>query len=442
MRRNIKYAMFSILLSFMFLINIDAAEVIDTCYYNFTGVSDNKEEEYYVKVDFYDDNSAPKATGTDQSGTWAFSFDNQVANVRNWGVEDFKINAQKEYMKNKKCFDFLAYDTDGNDDQFYLLTYEALSNITPTDIKDGWWNDFWTKEPIIFVLIDSEDEQVAKTCQYENFSLNLNSAGGIVSVDSPLNLLPSTDMYMNKIPASSGCLPVHYCIDDDMSVKADAYLFYSSDGYNMFDIDPKNCSVETAKNDAYSGSVCYKYINFLEGNSSQNIKGIKQYANEYKACGNNAACIAEALGNYNTQKSKVTEWCNGILSSNNYDDGCLKNCLDLSNEIIKLEKEMKINNDNGQDSCSLGDTVAAWVANILNIVKYVVPVIVIIMSILDFIKAMGADKEDEMKKAQHRFVIRLVVAAVTFLVPFIIVFVLEVFNFDIEGCGIINFIGL
>ena len=57
---------------------------------------------------------------------------------------------------------------------------------------------------------------------------------------------------------------------------------------------------------------------------------------------------------------------------------------------------------------------------------------------LDFIKAIGADKEDEMKKAQGRFIRRVIAAALIFIIPFILEFILEKMGFAANGCGIID----
>ena len=43
-----------------------------------------------------------------------------------------------------------------------------------------------------------------------------------------------------------------------------------------------------------------------------------------------------------------------------------------------------------------------------------------------------------MKKAQGRFVKRLIAAALIFIIPFIIEFVLGKMGFDSNGCGIID----
>ena len=69
-------------------------------------------------------------------------------------------------------------------------------------------------------------------------------------------------------------------------------------------------------------------------------------------------------------------------------------------------------------------------------IKYLLPVVVIILGILDFIKAIGADKEDEMKKAQGSFVRRLIAAALVFLIPLILEFVLDKMGFGYDTCGL------
>ena len=63
-------------------------------------------------------------------------------------------------------------------------------------------------------------------------------------------------------------------------------------------------------------------------------------------------------------------------------------------------------------------------------------VLVTILSMLDFIKAIASQSDDEMKKAQGKFVKRLIVAALLFLLPFIINFVLKTFGFYNSKCDI------
>ena len=75
------------------------------------------------------------------------------------------------------------------------------------------------------------------------------------------------------------------------------------------------------------------------------------------------------------------------------------------------------------DSCSqLIDTETegsfGWLLQkILNYIKIAGPILVVLLSALDFIKAIASSEEDAFKKAQSRLVIRLVAALALFLVP-------------------------
>ena len=62
--------------------------------------------------------------------------------------------------------------------------------------------------------------------------------------------------------------------------------------------------------------------------------------------------------------------------------------------------------------------------------RYIVPVLLIILSVLDFIKAIAADNEDEVKKVTGKFVKRLIVAVVIFLVPLFLEFLLGIFGIN------------
>ena len=70
--------------------------------------------------------------------------------------------------------------------------------------------------------------------------------------------------------------------------------------------------------------------------------------------------------------------------------------------------------------------------------EFIIPVLVIIFGILDYMKAIGADKDDEMKKAHGKFARRLIAAALIFVVPFILEFIIRKMGFGTNGCGIID----
>ena len=61
----------------------------------------------------------------------------------------------------------------------------------------------------------------------------------------------------------------------------------------------------------------------------------------------------------------------------------------------------------------------------INLIRIVVPVLLIIFGMLDLGKAVMAQKEDEIKKGQQMFVKRLIAAVIVFLVTVIVPLVIK-----------------
>ena len=169
----------------------------------------------------------------------------------------------------------------------------------------------------------------------------------------------------------------------------------------------------------------------------------QKYIADYKNCGSNNTCKVDNLNKINDIEGKLKNLCNAYLQNYNYNGGqeyCISSCLNLSEMLNSQKKDTDLYEEQTDGQCGFSQNLAGWLLNILRIGKYIVPALVIILSIIDFLKAIGADKDDEMKKAQSRFVKRLIAAALIFIVPFIIEFVLDKAGFGnyIDGCGIID----
>ena len=65
-----------------------------------------------------------------------------------------------------------------------------------------------------------------------------------------------------------------------------------------------------------------------------------------------------------------------------------------------------------------------FLGHIMNFIKILVPIIIIVMGSIDFIKAVIAQKDDEMKKSQSIFIKRLIYGIATFFVISIISFLI------------------
>ena len=65
---------------------------------------------------------------------------------------------------------------------------------------------------------------------------------------------------------------------------------------------------------------------------------------------------------------------------------------------------------------------------ILNYIRIIGPILVVLLSAIDFIKAVVGTDEKAMKEAQSKLVIRLVAAVLLFLVPTLVELLLSFIN--------------
>ena len=71
-----------------------------------------------------------------------------------------------------------------------------------------------------------------------------------------------------------------------------------------------------------------------------------------------------------------------------------------------------------------GKKLFSFLGQIFSYIMIAVPVILIIIGSIDFVKAVISQKDDEMKKAQNMFIKRLIVGVIIFFVPPIVNFVI------------------
>lgn len=72
----------------------------------------------------------------------------------------------------------------------------------------------------------------------------------------------------------------------------------------------------------------------------------------------------------------------------------------------------------------------------INIIQIIVPIILVVMGAIDFLKAISSQKEDEIKKAQGTFIKRLIMGALVYFVIVIVKFLISIIGNDdsIWGC--------
>ena len=99
-------------------------------------------------------------------------------------------------------------------------------------------------------------------------------------------------------------------------------------------------------------------------------------------------------------------------------------------------KEFPFNYEGTIDFCAINELID-WIKEVLGFIQLGVIVIVMLLSILDYVKALTASDSDAMKKANKSLMTRIIVIALILLVGPLVQFVLDLFtNGDISTCGI------
>lgn len=158
---------------------------------------------------------------------------------------------------------------------------------------------------------------------------------------------------------------------------------------------------------------------------TSSIKKLKEAKNKYGTCDNNS--------DFTYEYDKLYSLCESFRATASYvtdDSGeisaktCMTACSNLKDDVAEI-----CNRKYSDVKCgSLGQKIIKWIYKIIRMVRYVIPILLIILSILDYIKAIGNDSDDEMKKATGKFFKRLIVAAIIFIIPFILEFILKMFH--------------
>ena len=80
---------------------------------------------------------------------------------------------------------------------------------------------------------------------------------------------------------------------------------------------------------------------------------------------------------------------------------------------------------------------AYYLAFIFDLMKYAAIVILIVLTIIEFVKATASSNQDAMKKAIQNSIKRLLIAVIIFFVPTLVMFILQLFGItSATTCGI------
>lgn len=77
----------------------------------------------------------------------------------------------------------------------------------------------------------------------------------------------------------------------------------------------------------------------------------------------------------------------------------------------------------------------AFLKQMFHLIKFAVPILIIGLGIMDFVKALSAQKQEELNKAATKLVKRLIIGAVIFVLPTIVDYLLSIAGITSSTCG-------
>lgn len=108
---------------------------------------------------------------------------------------------------------------------------------------------------------------------------------------------------------------------------------------------------------------------------------------------------------------------------------------DLREDLNSYDQDAECNSILG--STEDEESVAWLLQQLLNYVKILGPILVVILSSLDFAKAIITSDDENMKKSEKKLVIRLVLAIALFLIPTLVSVLLDTFGITTDAiCGL------
>lgn len=147
-------------------------------------------------------------------------------------------------------------------------------------------------------------------------------------------------------------------------------------------------------------------------------------------------CINQISESETMTDEQKQDYIKGLTCSDDDLDNTLNNLDDIMNKNIGRRS--------GPVNCDgiLDPDVQKLFKNILNLIKYFGPVLVIALTIFDLIKTSVSGEQDELKKISSKFIKRLIAAALLFFMPILIKLLFDLFRITIPDCGTLAIIYL
>lgn len=169
--------------------------------------------------------------------------------------------------------------------------------------------------------------------------------------------------------------------------------------------DDYNCS-----NAGYLCKNCYSLIDLYDGKLWGNT-GIEGMLNDYKS------------------------WALDDDTYNKYFEKLEEVRIELNNLRVQLNVSGKcVGEGTTRFACGfIGEKTMGYIKTLYTIIKIIIPALIIVLGMIDFMKVLFSGEEKDMKTAGKRFLKRIIAGVIFILLPILLQFLIELFGFS-ENC--------
>ena len=168
----------------------------------------------------------------------------------------------------------------------------------------------------------------------------------------------------------------------------------------------------------------------------QSVKDFNSFSKMYSCLkyffDGNGTCATEDIADWEklTWLTETRNYCDKILPDLNVEGEQLDLCFEYEDSYQSWLDDGKID-DLAESGCSmLGKQTRKMIFWALDVVKYGSVILLIVLGMLDFTKAVTSSEADALKKAGQKFLRRLIVVVLMFVLPYLLEFVLRMLNVD------------
>ena len=140
---------------------------------------------------------------------------------------------------------------------------------------------------------------------------------------------------------------------------------------------------------------------------------------------------------YINQNNEIVKFDSLYITKEQFESNIERNVTAIINNSNISYGANGITTSDKQMSCDelFDSSIMEIINDILKYPRYIVPALILLLGTLDFLKAVMASKEDEMKKAQRTFIKRVIIGVAVFLVPVFMNAIIWLANLAWKGLG-------